>query len=153
MLFTGIIVRMSYVEDNYSTATFLKALPISKELIVKEKYLLSQILLVIGLLQGFFLYSFYPQIPLPLSFSGFLLVIAFIELHVANYLYAFFRFNFAIAYNTAPLLTLGILFILYLNGLFFHSIRIHPVFAFLIFLLSLVINCLSMKASIKIFRK
>jgi len=148
--FSSVIIKMTYIEDSYSSDTFLKALPVSKKVIVMEKFILSQILLVIGIVQNSLIYFFLPQIAFSLSFSEGLLMITYIEMYFGLYLYIFFRFNYSMAY-IIPCLFLGGLYGLYFSGNSVHTFKLHPVLSVLLFALSLLVNCLLTHLSIKQF--
>lgn len=146
--FTGIIVVMCYKEDKHSTATFLKALPVSKAMIVQEKFILSQIILLYGIIQALIMYLFFPAIPFPLTLSQILLEIAYAEFYFGSYLYTFFRFNFLFA-RIPQNLIIGAWFFLYMNKISFNSLTIPLFYSILIFIASLGSVYLFMKLSIK----
>lgn len=149
--FTAVIVKICYIEDKYSTSTFLKSLPVSKKLLVLEKFILSQILLLIGIVETVIMYLFFPTAIFPLNLSQILLEIAYVELYFGSYLYVFFRFT----YFTAKLpqnLIIGTWFCLYMNRITFDSLTIPLYYAILIFIASLGSVYLFMKLSIKHMR-
>ncbi len=152
LFFSSVIIKMTYIEDGYSTDTLLKSLPISKEHLIKEKFILAQLVLIFGLVQNTLIYLFLPQIHFPLGIPEFFLALTYLELYFGLYLYLFFRFDYSVAYFV-PGLFLGGIYGLYFSGNSIHTLQFHPVISIVIFVFSLFVNYLLMNTSIKYLKK
>jgi len=147
IFFAGVIMKMCYAEDNYSTLTFLKSFPISKKAIVASKFVLSKIFIVIGILMTLITYFLMPPHTVPLHISHILVLIGIAEIYFATYLFLFFRFSYFAA--RIPPNILGVSLIIFcLNKTLFHTLIIPPILAVAFFVLALFINFLLMKLSI-----
>ena len=151
LLFAGFILHNCYLEDNYSTLTFLKSLPVSKKMLIQEKFLLSHLFIIIGIIETFIFYLLLPAIPFPFQLSHIFLSTAVMEIYFGVFLFLFYCFSFFASRIPPNALAMSLLF-LHLNKIEFQSINIPLPLATLILVASLIINYLLMTVSIKEMR-
>jgi len=151
LLFSGFIMYNCYLEDNYSTLTFLKSLPVSKKMLIQEKFLLSNLFIVIGIIETFIFYLLLPAIPFPFQLSHIFLSTAVMEIYFGTFLYLFYRFNFFASRFPPNVFVMSLLF-LHLKKIEFQSITIPLPLATVILIIALIVNYLLMIVSIKKMR-
>ncbi len=150
-LFTGFIMFNCYLEDNYSTLNFLKSLPVSKKLLIREKFLLSQLFIIIGIIEIYIFYLLLPGIPFPFQLSHLFIYTAVMEIYFGSYLYLFYCVNF-FASRIPPNIYGCLIILLSHSGIEFQTISVSPPLAAVIMVASLIINYLLMTISIKKMR-
>lgn len=158
LLFTFMVGKMCYVEDQKSVVHFLSSLPIKKSEIVMSKYIMSYISIILSLciiMIVNFVAHFFTSAQYEIFSAISLIVISSVIVYNSIYLFMNYRFSYAYAQQTVYVLLFMMILCFSLFGKFNGSIPVNTInqslIGLIVLLSSILFSIVMMRITIKAY--
>jgi hypothetical protein len=148
--------KACHTEDTASSKSLLKALPLARKHIVQEKFLLSYLTFIPGLLVFFvssFIYQFFFHMSFQIDITSVLLVLSLLIVYFGLYLFLYFKFDFSIAQYSTFLIAIFYFIILKFQEFFIGSQGTPLYFGIAVITVAILVKYVLMKLSVRAFSK